>query len=441
MARVNRSRYVCAMHVSRIAICVALTAGTGCFSSSDTTPPAPDDAGPGADASESPDATMGSDGGANTDSAAGDDAGGGADAGADGASSTDGGCAGGGPGTFSCTGGLVTARSAPGGGVLSNGKVLVAGGWNTTTKTLKSAELYDPASGTFTATGSMGGEHLWSGWASPWPVLASGKALVAGGLDATGALLASAELYDPATGMFSPTGPLGTAVVAFNAVKLQDGSALFLGGYDAVTVAPPAPSFQYTGGTNQVQRYDPTSGMFAAAGTLAEARLFGCNLVLPSGKLMAIGGWQGVPTAAESNIEQYDPVMNTWSTVGVLNGVTCSASAFNLPGGAVLLDSSNLLDPVGLTTTPTTNALAISSASFVQLANGDVLAFGGQKNSVPVVDAEVYRNATGLWTAVGSMHEVRQGSRGFLMASGDVLIVGGASATNVTLATAEIYHP
>ena len=85
--------------------------------------------------------------------------------------------------------------------------------------------------------------------------------------------------------------------------------------------------------------------------------------------------------------------------------------AFNLPGGAVLLDSSNLLDPVALTTTPTTNALAISSASFVQLANGDVLAFGGQKNSVPVVDAEVYRNATGLWTAVGSMHEVRQGSR------------------------------
>jgi hypothetical protein len=61
--------------------------------------------------------------------------------------------------------------------------------------------------------------------------------------------------------------------------------------------------------------------------------------------------------------------------------------------------------------------------------------------NAPAVDAEVYRNATGLWTVVGSMHEARQGSRGFLLPFGDVLVVGGASAPGVTLATAEIYHP
>ena len=104
----------------------------------------------------------------------------------------------------------------------------------------------------------------------------------------------------------------------------------------------------------------------------------------------------------------------------------------------MLLDSSQLLDPVALTTTPTTNTLAIANATFVQLASGDVLAFGGQINNTPTVEAQVYRNATGLWTTVGNMHEARLG---FLMSSGDVLVVGGADADKSTLSSAEIYHP
>jgi large repetitive protein len=441
------------MRVGRtlIGLVLACAAGGGCFSSSDDSTATPIDSGPSPQGDgEAPvidattdgpsvDATTGTDAGPDVDSASTGDA---ALTG-DGGSASDGGCGGdGGSGSFSCTGGLNTPRSAVGGAALGNGKVLVAGGWNTTSKTLASAEVFDEATGTFTTTGPMGGPHLWAGWASPWPVLDSGKVLTAGGLDATGALLPTAELYDPVGGMFASTGGLSPAVVAFNAVKLQDGSVLFIGGYSTVTVAPPTPSFQYTAGTNQVQRYDPTSGMFGSAGTLAEARLFGCNVLLPSGKVLAIGGWQGVPTAAESNIEVYDPAMNQWSTAGTLSGgVTCSANAFNLPGGAVLLDSSQLLDPVALTTTPTTNTLAIANATFVQLANGDVLAFGGQISNMPAVEAQVYRNATGLWTTVGSMHEARQGTRGFLMSSGDVLVVGGADANGSTLSSAEIYHP
>jgi hypothetical protein len=430
-----------------------LCAAPGCFSS-DSEPPAgmETDAGssPMPDGGEPVDATA--EGGASFDATASNDATGtdassndatGTDANADAAPTPEGGCGDdAGPGAFSCTGSLATARMAPGGAVLPNGKVLIAGGWNATGQTLASAEVYDPASGTFSTTGAMAGEHLWAGWASPWPVLASGKVLAAGGLAASGALLSTAELYDPAAGAFTGTGSLGTAVVAFNEVTLADGSVLLVGGYDAVTGAPPSPSFSYTAGTNQAQRYDPTSAMFASAGTLAEQRLFGCNVLLPSGKVLAIGGSQGVPTAAESNIEQFDPAMGQWTTVGVLGtGVTCSANAFILPSGSVLLDTSQLLDPVALTTTATTNSLTLTNPVFVQLANGDVLAYGGQKNGAPAADAQVYRNATGLWTTVGSLHQPRDGSRGFLLPSGDVLVVGGADSPGDALATAEIYHP
>ncbi len=216
-----------------------------------------------------------------------------------------------------------------------------------------------------------------------------------------------------------------------------------VGGYSTVTVAPPMPSFMYTAGTDVTQGYDPTSGMFfTAAGTLAEPRLFGCNVLLPSGDVLAIGGWQGVPTTFEPNIEQYDPTMKQWTTVGTLaGGVTCNANAFNLPGGKVLLDTSQLLDPDGFTTTATTNALSITNATFVQLASGDVLAFGGKVGGSLSTAAEVYKTATGQWTPVGSMHQARQGSRGFLMTSGDVLVVGGADASNNALTSAEIYHP
>ena len=100
-------------------------------------------------------------------------------------------------GTWSATGSMATARHDHTATLLPNGKVLVAGGQQPSS-ILASAELYDPATGTWSATGSM---------ASPAPchtatLLPNGKVLVAGGIDRSGSL-ASAELYDPATGTWS----------------------------------------------------------------------------------------------------------------------------------------------------------------------------------------------------------------------------------------------
>ena len=106
--------------------------------------------------------------------------------------------------------------------LLASGKVLITGGSAENGAALASAELYDPATKRFTATGSMVEarvDHLAT-------LLASGKVLVAGGSDSP-----SAELYDPATGTFAATGSLTTAMdFSSTATLLPSGNVLFAGG-------------------------------------------------------------------------------------------------------------------------------------------------------------------------------------------------------------------
>jgi hypothetical protein len=362
----------------------------------------------------------------------------------------------GGPGTFTCTGSLSVPRDVPAGATLSDGTVLVAGGWNES-GVLTSAEIYDPATGTFTPTGTMGDGHLWAGWGAPLPVLANGKVLVAGGLDTLGALSASAELYDPSARAFSVTGQLAVPAISMAPVVLEDGSVLFVGGWNFVTPATVSelPGWSYTGsGTAVVQRYFPALGSFHTTGSLSENRLFGCNVrVSSSGDVLAIAGAQG-PDAIEHNVERYDPPTGVWTAVATFTGAAFCAGAFALPNGNVLLTGTGglngdtlpipgvaLFDPPD-TIAPTTDALAGYSPTFVQLANGDVLAFGGTLNGITTVVAQVYSAATNTWRTVGSLNQPRAGAVGaFLLASGEVLIVGGTNENGTPLATAEIYHP
>jgi hypothetical protein len=95
----------------------------------------------------------------------------------------------------------------------------VAGGQNAPTR--KSAELYDPATGTWTVTGSLNIRRLYH----TATLLASGEVLVAGGY----INLASAELYDPASGIWTLTGRLNTGRDFHTATLLADGRVLVAG--------------------------------------------------------------------------------------------------------------------------------------------------------------------------------------------------------------------
>ncbi len=127
-------------------------------------------------------------------------------------------------GTWTAGGNLVTARFSHTATLLRGGKVLIAGGFNG--GWLASAEIYDPASGRWTATGSLASARN----SNTATLLPNGKVLVAGGLDSGSSVLASAELYDPASGTWTTTGSLATARAVHTATLLSDGTVLVVGG-------------------------------------------------------------------------------------------------------------------------------------------------------------------------------------------------------------------
>ena len=117
-----------------------------------------------------------------------------------------------------------TARDRHTATLLPSGKVLVAGG-ESGVGVSNSAELYDPASGTWTATGSLGTARR----NHTATLLPNGKVLVAGGNNGPGALR-SAELYDPARGTWTATGSLGNARERHTAMLLPSGKVLVAAG-------------------------------------------------------------------------------------------------------------------------------------------------------------------------------------------------------------------
>jgi hypothetical protein len=181
-------------------------------------------------------------------------------------------------GTWTPTGSLATARAGYTATLLPNGKVLVAGGFDSSSTPLTSAELYDPVSGTWSATGSLNTARNYH----TATLLPNGKVLVAGGrIDSQGDVVpsASAELYDPASGTWTTTGSLGTARYLHTATLLPDGKVLVAGGIDNSTVR-----------LASAELYDPASGTWTATGSLNTARYDHTATLLPNGNVLVAGG-------------------------------------------------------------------------------------------------------------------------------------------------------
>ena len=124
--------------------------------------------------------------------------------------------------TFTFTGSMNVARDSHTATRLDDGRVLIAGGEDSSANPLASAELYDPATGTFSLTGSMSEPRLYH----TATLLMDGKVLIAGGLNSSGTL-ANAEVYDPASGTFSSGGTLMEAREAHTATRLHHSASQF----------------------------------------------------------------------------------------------------------------------------------------------------------------------------------------------------------------------
>jgi hypothetical protein len=241
-------------------------------------------------------------------------------------------------GTFSSAGTMTSPRGQPAATLLANGKVLIAGGVNAfgvSGSVLASAELYDPASGKFTPTGSMTTPSL-----EPAAVLlASGKVLICGGYDAFGDTQASAELYDPSTGTFTATGNMIVSREDHSATLLPDGKVLVVGGHTA--------SFLSFLILNSAEVYDPDTGGFSAVGNMIAARAQQVATLLGTGQVLVAGGSDQSGNALAS-AELFEPSSGTFSATGSLTAPRTYTSATLLPNLEVLIPGGQFVNQAAL---------------------------------------------------------------------------------------------
>jgi WD40 repeat protein len=325
-----------------------------------------------------------------------------------------------------------TARQSHTATLLPSGKILVVGGGGGNGLTaLSSCELYDPATGAWTTTGSLTNARL----NHTATLLNNGKVLVAGGNGATAAYT-SAELYDPTTGNWTPTGRMNALHTIHTATMLPNGKVLVAAG----------------GGNNTAELYDPATGTWTLTGSLTTSRGWHTATWL-NGKVLVAGGFNNV-VAVLTSAELYDPATGTWTATGSLNASRANHIAALLPNGLVLaaggrddtfvfLNSAELYSPATATWTNTgsLNFQRYAHASTL-LANGRVLVVGGWGTNGQLASAELFDPATGLWTSTASLHTRRDFHTATLLRNGKVLVTGGQTGnSSLTIASAEIYDP
>jgi N-acetylneuraminic acid mutarotase len=179
-------------------------------------------------------------------------------------------------GTWSFTGSMNVARYNHTATQLSNGQVLVIGGLDSSGSILTSAELYNPTTKIWSFTGSMNVARQ-NFRATP---LVNGEVLVEGGIDATGMALTSAELYNPTTGRWSLTGSMNVGRENHQAVLLNNGKVLVAGG-DTGTQNNP-----YIQALATAELYDPTAGTWSLTGSMHLQRFNQPMLLLSNGKVL-----------------------------------------------------------------------------------------------------------------------------------------------------------
>jgi hypothetical protein len=324
---------------------------------------------------------------------------------------------------WSAAGAMKADRHLYTGTLLPSGKVLVTGG-RSNSGILASAEVYDPATNTWAFVASMASsrqEHTAT-------LLNNGKVLVTGGRIAAGTSLSSAELYNPATNTWTTVAPMSLLRARHTATLLPSGKVLVAGGYNGTFLT-------------SAEVYDPTTNTWSPAGSMATRRGDHTATLLSSGKLLVAAGAIADSTAT-ATAEVYDPATNTWSSAGVLAAGRYYHAATLLPSGKVLVMGGHSVPPTAEVYDPATNSWSSGGSmaalryhnTATLLPNGKVLVTGGAG-----ANAEFYDPATNAWSAAPSMASGRAAPTATLLPSGKVLVAGGY--TTVSLSSAELYTP
>lgn len=198
-------------------------------------------------------------------------------------------------GTWDLTGPVRATRSGAAATRLADGRVLVAGGYGAGT----AAEIYDPATNAWSDAGSLGEPR--NGAASV--LLPDGRVLIAGGHGWPTVPDASrtAEIYDPAKNTWTATGSLQTPRgEGFSLETLADGRAIAIGGYwwTRIDQGPPL-SWSGSRYESNTEIYDPAIGAWSAGATMSSGRAGHVSASLPDGDVLVSGGYGASPIGAE----------------------------------------------------------------------------------------------------------------------------------------------
>lgn len=331
---------------------------------------------------------------------------------------------------------LNTAREYHTATLLSDGRVLVAGGsaWvqfgngGFASGPYDSSEIFDSATEAWRPTGSLNISR--SGHTAT--LLPTGHVLVAGGWRGFSGVTASAELYHPATGTWRNTGSLITGPrYAHTATLLADGRVLIVGGIAG------------RDDPRSAELYDPATERWSPTGSPSVVSAFHTTVLLPDGKVLAIGNRTCTNTA-----ELYDPETGRWSATFSPPVFGCADSSTLLPDGQVLVAGNGQTQSYNPATGEWSASTRLTSVgarhTAALLPNGQVMAAGGwDGGDLSVQGVELYDPVDGTWGLTTAFRRPRAGHTATRLLNGKVLVAGGIDGyccdSRDTLDTAELF--